>query len=145
MAGSAGVALIVAVVSGLATMAAARAADAVSAGFKTPSGNIHCRLLTEGAATSLRCDAKEVEGRPPPRPDNCHFQWGRAFALLANGGEAHLVCHSDSLGEEQLPVLRYGETWQQEPFTCLSASSGLTCSTPAKHGFVLSKTSQKLY
>jgi hypothetical protein len=136
-----------AVVAGMAVMASAMGSvgAAEAAGFRTPSGNIHCQVLTDGANSTLRCDARQAEGKPPPRPDSCHFQWGKAVALLANGGEAHRICHSDSIIDDQAPVLSYGEKWQQEPFSCVSASSGLSCSTPGKHGFVLSRTSQKLY
>ncbi len=54
-----------------------------TAGFKTPSSNIHCQFFEIEGDKSLRCDIHEITNRPPPRPRDCDLEWGQAFEINA--------------------------------------------------------------
>ena len=111
-------------------------------GFKSPSGNIHCMLEDN---TSLRCDILEFNSAPPPKPAWCEFDWGQAFVITADGQSGQRICYSDTVANDQWPVLSYGSKWQGPGFACQSDESGVTCVNTHRHGFILSRGSQKLF
>jgi hypothetical protein len=121
------------------------------AGFKTPSSNIHCRVdVDEGAPGQksighLRCDIREITGAVPPKPGDCDFDWGQAFGIAEDGRAGRRLCYSDTVADDALPALAYGNAWQRGGFTCKSEPAGLTCSNASGHGFALSKNDQRLF
>ncbi len=118
------------------------------AGFKTPSGNIHCQLFEKTAdqpVAELRCDIRDMSNAAPPRPRDCEQDWGQAFAVRADTAPATRLCHGDTVADPALPALAYGAAWQRGGFTCRSEASGLTCGNAAGNGFVLSKAAQRLF
>jgi hypothetical protein len=117
-----------------------QAQDYQPVGFQTPSGNIHCQLDTYGSP-ELRCDMVKLD-KIAPKSRDCGLDWGNAFAF--GSYRAQGVCHGDTVIEESLPVLAYGSTWKKAGCTCTSEPSGLICSN-AKHGFQLSRVSQRLW
>jgi len=87
--------------------------------FVSPSGNISCEVST----TSVMCETNS-----PARS-----------ATMGSSG-SYKVCDGDScLGNagDGTPTLRYGQSTGVGPFTCSSASSGVTCEVNGK-GFVIS-------
>ena|SRR5262249_656033 len=112
-------------------------------GFKTPSGNIHCQVQDWDSSAYLRCDVLEIQGRVPPKPRGCEFDWGQAFSV--NERRAQRMCYSDTVMDERLQTLPYGSTWRRAGFTCVSEPRGLTCSNRSGHGFQLSRSSQRLF
>ena len=113
-------------------------------GFKTPSGNIHCQIQDfDDSLTYLRCDILEIQGRMPPRPRDCEYDWGQAFAL--DKRRAQRMCYSDTVMDKGLQTLPYGSTWRGAGFTCVSEPTGLTCSNRIGRGFYLSRASQRLF
>jgi uncharacterized protein YecT (DUF1311 family) len=126
------------------------AASASLVGFRTPSNNIHC-MIEEGPnrngrqLVSLRCDIAELATKPPPRPRGCDTEWGLSFGIDAAAGVGQRICAGDTVRNENWPILGYGSTWQQKGFTCTSEQSGLTCFNSARHGFSLSRSSQRLF
>jgi len=118
-------------------------------GFKTPSGNIHCRLQAlqnEGRATpALRCDILNVQGPLPAKPPNCDGKWGQAFSIVQDARRAETMCTIDTVTDDLMQTLPYGSMWQQAGFNCVSRPSGLTCTNRSGHGFGLSRAAQKTF
>lgn len=126
----------------LAGNAAATSAKLI--GFQTPTNNIVCAGYTGSQPASLRCDIHSGLKPKPARPKSCHYDFGFSLGLNAKG-RAHPLCVSDAVlpDPSKAPVLEYGKTWHDGPFTCKSAKKGLTCRNGAHHGFFLSKQSWK--
>jgi hypothetical protein len=118
-------------------------------GFKTPSGNIHCRLQgsqNENRATPhLRCDILAINGPLPPKPRNCDGNWGQAFSIVHDAQRVQTMCSTDAVTDDLMQTLPYGATWQQAGFNCISKPSGLTCTNRSGHGFALSRAAQKIF
>ncbi|MFN3348998.1 DUF6636 domain-containing protein [Pseudorhodoplanes sp.] len=112
----------------------------LDAGFRTPSGNIHCRYFDFDA--TLRCDLKRIVNRPLPRPKSCDGEFGRAFEVFAGKNETGPICHGDTVLDDQLPVLDYGARWQRGDFSCQSERTGILCVNSVGAGFKLSRSSQ---
>jgi hypothetical protein len=126
---------------------AASAADRADAqrltldnGFRSPSGNIHCQHFNADAA--LRCDLKEIVNRPLPRPRDCENDWGQAFEVFARKNETGPICYGDTVMDDRLPVLGYGERWQRGDFVCHSERTGVSCVNSLGAGFALSRSAQ---
>jgi hypothetical protein len=126
----------------LLTAGSANAQDG-PVGFKTPSGNIFCRMFDFEGPPTLRCDMMEVDTRPR-RPASCDGDWGRAFEMTARGRAAP-ICRGDTMYDPSLPALRYGSVWQRAGFTCRSEQTGLTCFNASGRGFSLSRARQEVF
>jgi hypothetical protein len=110
--------------------------------FRSPSGNINCRLSTPGGDISARCEVVEHSWQTPP-PPNCHMNSGDRF-YLTQGGEAGFGCY----GQEFPPVdetLAYGQSRSFGSITCASEYSGVTCTDSSTgHYFRVSRDSYQL-
>jgi hypothetical protein len=129
-----------------AGLSPANAGDGL-AGFRTPSGNVHCMFL-EGDSdypANLRCDIMQVDGPLPRPPRDCDGEWGRSFSITHNDRVGQFLCVGDAVFNEDNPVLQYGEVWQQGGFTCTSEESGVSCFNAKRHGFSLSRSSRKVF
>lgn len=109
-------------------------------GFQTPSGNIHCLLYDR----ELRCDLRKNTAKIPPMPKSCENDWGNAFSMKAKGNGS-LICHGDTVTNEDNLVLKYGKTFRAEGFVCTSRKSGLTCLNQDQKGWFLSRESQRFF
>jgi hypothetical protein len=129
--------LLAPIVSGAAN------AQNVTSGFQSPSKNIACQYFDYDRQNVLRCDIMEatVTAR---RPADCDLEWGKAFEMRAKGSGIRL-CYGDTVMDQALPVLAYGEVWQRGGFTCTSEQSGVTCFNANRHGFSLSRAKQELF
>lgn len=128
-----------------AMVSQSHADDFVPVGFRTPSGNIFCQHFVFEKDESLRCDMVKLGNPIPPQPKDCDYDWGGAFEISATEGNAQRICHSDTVQDDRLRVLDYGERWRLGSFICMSDRTGLTCIGPARHGFVLSRNGQELF
>jgi Family of unknown function (DUF6636) len=126
----------------------ASAAAAVPAGnqgphyFETPSHNIGCYLDSK----SVRCDIRERDWSPPPKPQYCikaGVDWGQGVAVGAH--RASIVCAGDTtLGGPGL--LGYGHSARRGPIYCISRTAGITCrNADTGHGFFLSRARYRLF
>lgn len=131
--------------SGLALLLAASAAMAQSgpAGFQSPSKNIACQYFDYDKQNILRCDISAMETKPR-RPADCDLDYGGAFEMNAKGPAARL-CHGDTVMDNSLPVLAYGEVWQRSGFTCKSEQTGVTCFNADRRGFSLARARQEVF
>lgn len=103
--------------------------------FQLPSGNIGCTYVPGGGTpvytppgghAELQCDRVEPSYKR---------------VILGSSGKAKAY---NNVGDASccgfLNVLDYGETWKEGPFTCTSATTGLTC-TRGSHGLKMSRKS----
>ena len=111
--------------------------------FQTPTRNIGCLFVLEGAAASLRCDLLQNDAPVPPRPKSCDLDWGNAFSMGTRGRPSR-VCAGDTAAGSG-PVVAYGKQWKRGGFVCTSATTGLTCTTLERHGWTLTRRTQRLF
>jgi hypothetical protein len=117
----------------LAFLATAVGADAATF-FQSPSTNIGCAIDGRG----VRCDIREREWRPPPKPSSCPVDWGHGLTVGLRG-RARFVCAGDTvLGAGRR--LQYGRSIRRGRFRCTSRRSGMRCVNRRNdHGFHLSR------
>jgi hypothetical protein len=90
------------------------------------------------AGSNVRCDIKQRDWNPPPRPATCQLDFGQGLQI--GGGRASLVCAGDTTLNPSAPTLAYGQSSRRGPFLCRSASAGVTCTNQSSgHGFFLSR------
>jgi hypothetical protein len=115
-------------------------------GAQTPTHNIFCQASPpdqDNPAPMLRCDIQQQASRAP-RPRGCRLSWGDSYVLRPTG-PARLFCHGDTVRDDSVPVIAYGEQWRAYGFTCTSRRDGLTCVNGKGHGFFLSRASQRAF
>ena len=114
--------------------AAAVPTQIVQTGFKTPSGNIVCNAGTNSSKKLLACTL--LTSGTPNKGDKvwAMFVQGRPQVGFVKGDPA-----------TDYPKLAYGKTWKWHGLSCSSARSGLTCRNASRHGFFLSRASQRVF
>ena len=125
------------------TLAATAHAQSGPAGFQSPSKNIACQYFDYDKQNVLRCDISTMETKPR-RPADCDLDYGGAFEMNAKGAAARL-CHGDTVMDNSLPVLGYGEVWQRGAFTCTSEQTGVTCFNADRRGFSLARAKHDIF
>ncbi len=110
--------------------------------FETPSGNINCSI----GRTKAVCEVRKQTYEPPAKPSDCFLDYGTMIAV-ERGGRAEFSCHGDTgFGAIGTFELGYGERISNGIVTCVSATSGMTCSTASgSHGFELSRAAYRVY
>jgi hypothetical protein len=108
--------------------------------FTTPSDNIECIYTPKGGGGTYVPE----DGGPELSCDRLAPVYLR-FTLAASGKAELLKDVGDQgcCGDEN--PLAYGTEWRQAPYTCESASTGLTCRRDDGHGFFISKAKTKVY
>lgn len=114
-------------------------------GFRSPSGNIHCQYFAIDGDAVIRCDLRQTANRSLPRPRDCDLEWGQAFEISARAARGAPLCYGDTVQDNRLPMLPYGQTWQRAGLTCLSEQVGVSCRNARGHGFMLSRAAQRVF
>ncbi len=108
--------------------------------FISPSKNIGC-VITESRA---RCDIKEHDWQPPPKPSTCNLDWGSALTVAAQGA-GEFRCVGDTAIGGVTTVLVYGSLSRHGPFECRSEATGMECvNLDTGHGIAVSRGEYKL-
>lgn len=110
------------------------------ASFRSPSGNIYCRLGPDFAA----CEVREGRVEPPVDGICTENQADDIGRLELVAGEASPVCNTDSIRDPKAPKLAYGRIARVTGLdvTCLSEEWGVTCVDPrSEHGFFVARGS----
>jgi hypothetical protein len=113
-------------------------------GFRSPTGNIHCQY-SGGDDPTVRCDLREMSNRPPPRPADCDLDWGKAFEISANATAGTRLCYGDTVQNDGLPVLPYGQQFRRQRILCTSSEEGVECRNSNGYGFKIARASQTLW
>ena len=99
-----------------------------------------------GRLRRAHCDAiKSMLNSAPRRPKDCDLEWGQAFEISESSKPAERLCYGDTVADERLPILQYGDTWKRGQFACRSERNGISCLTTNGHGFELSRGAQRLF
>ena len=113
--------------------------------FQSPTGNIGCMAIVGGEFDEVRCDLRQLTASFTRRPADCDLDWGDSFAIGANDRKGSLVCHGDTVFDQNAAVLDYGLNAAFGPFTCTSAKTGMTCSNDLGHGFSVAREKQSVF
>lgn len=107
-------------------------ANAAYRTFQTPSKQIRCAsIAVPEAPAQIRCDLAFLNDRA---------------VVLTHRGKARRIRITDTVADPGARILRYGTTTRFGDFRCTSRRTGLTCtSRRSKHGFTVSRQSQKLF
>src|SRR2546423_15230218 len=115
------------------------AGAALAGTFKTPSGNIVCGW-SGPPYTSVECGIKSGL-KPAPKPIHCTAgdPNDKRVGMRATGRATPVLCAGDPgpfLPELQAKasVLRYGTSKRFGGITCISRTTGLTCTNRSGHG-----------
>jgi hypothetical protein len=119
-------------------------------GIRSPSGNITCLYVSEKPAFLL-CQIAKADYEPALRK-HCgsapyYVDWA-GFSLSA-AGKGIVACAGGPAYDPQTQHPRYatlafGRSWHEGPFTCRSATAGVTCTNGAGHVVFLSRGSYRL-
>ncbi len=103
--------------------------------FQLPSGNIACDMSAGG----VTCTIASETFTPPPVADCSGGSVGHTVVLDAHGVSVPCVRGAASRPAGQVPVLDYGGSSTVGPYTCTSATNGVTCTTAQGVGFRLAR------
>jgi hypothetical protein len=117
-------------------------------GFRSPSGNIACLLVS---GPTLRCDighsnySKTLQTQCMSRAsiDWHGFELGRTTkgAVTCSGG----ILYNPGTQSPAYVKLSYGKNWRQGAFTCQSRRDGVTCRNASGHGLFISRQSWRTW
>ena len=127
-------------------------AQADSASFKSPTGNINCIYSDYDKKPEVRCDIMQFTPSfktVPPGTSNevitCTPAKLRGFTISPADVEGQAFCPTDAAIDGEQVVLGYGQTFKRGGLICTSETSGMTCMNSAGHGFSLSRAQQKVF
>jgi hypothetical protein len=126
--------------AGAATATARPTSELHSRFFQAPSHNIACELDEHAAVgpfrgqRTLSCVVFSASSATRGQ---------RTWSMRTTGG-ARATWLVANIATE-VPVLAYGRSWSFEAFQCHSQRNGLTCHNRSRHGFFLSRQSQRIF
>ena len=102
--------------------------------FQSPTGNIICTMDSNNPSSGGMGSQSGVNCSTLNPPDH--------GATLDLGNNGVTVCSSQCSGGPQsgLPTLAYGSAMHVGPYSCNSATSGVTCEGPGGVGFTISRS-----
>jgi hypothetical protein len=128
-------AAVIAGLVGASLVVAAPAAGARYTFFENPRHTVGCVISTSGA----RCDVRDREWEPPPKPDSCELDWGNGLEVDRRG-VANFVCAGDTVLGAGKRVLGYRRSIERGRFSCTVYRSGVRCvNQRTKHGFKVAR------
>lgn len=120
--------------------------------FKSPTGNIICQGDGKGGdmhpenGVSCYIFDHDVKITPTSTKKDCDLDWTDGYTLSKAGhGKFEGLCHGDVFWWVNSPVLPYGKTVKGNGWQCTSKKTGMVCQNTQKHGFKISKKSQKVW
>ena len=132
--------------TGTATPSAGRKTTSpagASVGFRSPSGNIVCKVAGNGA----QCAITEFSYTPPSPPASCADSQGWGHVLGVEGSaSASFVCADNQPADPNSPVLAYGRGVLVGRMACGSTQGGVRCANrDTRHGFLISREQVRLF
>ncbi|OFE14766.1 hypothetical protein BA895_08780 [Humibacillus sp. DSM 29435] len=119
----------------------AAASDAAATSVVSPSDNIFCGVVDNGAAVACEVGTGRA---PAPKATPCPGGGGATdvgrVELTAAG--ARPICNSDTIRVPGAPKLAYGKRWSPDgtSFSCLSEEAGMTCvDSKHQHGLFIAR------
>ncbi|MFI2752830.1 hypothetical protein ACGIF2_05265 [Cellulomonas sp. P22] len=109
------------------------AAQVEPAAFSLPSGNIACKMTTDGVTCTIASAVFALEGA-----ETCAATEENVFVVDADG--ASTPCAEERAADPDATELPYGRSTSVGDYTCTSATDGVTCVDGAGTGFRLSRS-----
>ncbi len=107
--------------------------------FASPTGNIVCNINAFVAA----CQIREFIPSFTTPPEDCDGSWGSYFFVLTRGA-AKLGCVSEDIGNAG-NILAYGDAVVYPQVTCISRTTGMTCTNSEGRGFTIRRVEQRIF
>lgn len=108
--------------------------------FLAADDDIGCAISLE----LVRCDVRDPEWDPPPRPSGCTEDWGQGVELGPRD-EPVFVCAGDTAFSQE-PALPDGSSIRAGVFRCSADGDAVTCRADGSgHGFTLSRADYELF
>ena len=134
----------IAAIAAVSLAAAGGASAATVPGLAAPSG-VTCVLASP---TALVCTvtragyAKTLQARCA---GNAGLDWHGFFLPATKAGQ--VSCSGGTLVTKtpRYTSLPYGKTWKRGPFTCASATNGVTCRSRTGHGVAVSRRAWRVW
>ena len=109
--------------------------------FRSPTGNIGCGM----AGGSARCDIRERDWSPPPKPASCPVDYGQGLTV-GERGRGEFVCAGDTALNPGAPIVPYGTDSVIGDLRCRSRENGVTCTNTASgHGFFIARDRYRIF
>ncbi|WP_415977011.1 hypothetical protein [Rhodococcus sp. 077-4] len=107
-------------------------------GWKSPSGNIHCKLgSTEFSSGCQATDAPVPDGADCDKPPFSADEMSKGF-FLDPGRVTPMCFNQGAFGVENAQPLAYNTSITFDGYTCYSRVEAMICDAGGGHGFVLS-------
>lgn len=129
------------------------AAASADAHFKSPSGNLHCRVTADPLIADCMAQTNEW-AQLKPRPASCDVDWfpaeialiRRKLSIGSCRGDIGPMCVGTS-GPDSCTVLRYGRSVQVGTIRCTSKRRGVICrrTNGRRQGFRISRQGYRLF
>jgi hypothetical protein len=145
--------VVAALIAAVIVAATVPAFGASSAHFKSPSGNINCRVFAYGGGSAECLLLHDSWSHHRPRPASCQLDWDPTQIDLQYTHVHVGSCRGDigplcePTGGDSCTVLHYGSSVTVGKIRCKSTSAGVTCRrTTGRHqGFFISRQRYKIY
>lgn len=114
-----------------------------SVAFRSPSGNIVCKV----AGNEAVCAITEFSYTPSSAPASCADSqgWGHVVGVDGSAG-ASFVCADNQPADPNSPVLAYGRGVLVGRMACGSTQGGVRCANrDTRHGFLISREQVRLF
>lgn len=106
--------------------------------FRSPTGNIECRMADDGS----RCTIETRNWQLPPNTPDCPPANGTV--VLSGSGPAFASCEPSSARSAQ--VLDYDQALRRGEVTCVSRRDGVECRDASTgHGFAVARADYRVY
>jgi hypothetical protein len=105
--------------------------------FRSPSGNIVCRVTSDSAT----CGITEFSYQTPSPPASCTDSQGWGHVVGVRGSAAgNFVCADNQPAEPSSPILAYGRAVLVGRMACGSGPRGVRCANrDTRHGFQIAR------
>lgn len=131
--------LSLAAVSGVAAAEQKFSSEEGQVHFNLPSGNIGCVYTPRGGTSFYEPE----DGGPELQCDRQEPVYLRFFLRKSGKAQKYFnVGDAGCCGADN--ILKYGNSWSHDGYSCVSERTGLTC-TRGKNGFVISKSKAAVY
>jgi len=134
----------------LAGWAITAAGATILPGIRSPSGNIRC-LYVSDTPGFLVCQiaTADYESKLRRRCASAPYYVDWAGFSLSAAGKGVVACAGGPAYDPQSEhpryvTLAYGATWRRGPFTCRSATTGVTCTNTAGNALFVSRSSWRV-
>ena len=111
--------------------------------FRSPSGNIICKVSIDEAL----CSINEFSYTPSTPPTSCTDSQGWGHVVGVQGSASgDFICADNQVANPSSPMLAYGRAILVGQMACASSQDGVRCANrDTRHGFLISRGVVRLF